>query len=149
MNEAITDTFHQHYSGRFYGILRWHQLDALWVQVKSQPEGWYIYFVGGIVPEHVVGAETVILFIQELDELLRQDHDHDYCGIVYADDLQYPKMIKVFDPNHLGFSCGSSGQPILPRWILSRILPELLEEVGPIPTNRKRWWQRFFPAHEW
>ncbi len=147
MNEVITDTFHPHYNGRFYGILRWNQLDALWAQVRLQPEGWYVYFVGGIVPDHLASAETVMMFIRELDELLRQDHEHDYCGIVYADDLQQPKMIKIFDPQHLGFSCGSSGKPVFPRWILTRILPELLEEVAPIPANRKRWWQRFFPAH--
>ena len=147
MNETSIPTFIQHYHGRFHGILRWHQLDALWARVKSQPEGWYIYFVGGIVPDHVANMETVTLFIQELDELLRQDHDHDYCGIVYADDLQHPQMIKIFDPHHLGFSCGSSGKPVFPRWILTRILPELLEENAPIPANRKRWWQRFFPTH--
>jgi hypothetical protein len=141
-----TADFYSHYRGRFYGVLQWTQLDKLWGQVTQQPEGWYIYFVGGSVPDHVATAETVILFIQELDQLLRVDHRYDYCGIVYADDMQHPKMIKIFDPNHLGASCGASGQAIFPRWILTRIPPKLLEEKAPIPANRQRWWQRFFPV---
>lgn len=141
----ITD-FHSHYRGRFYGILQWSQLDKLWEQVTQQPSGWYIYFVGGIVPDHLATPETLVLFIQELDQLLRADHHHDYCGIVYADDLQQPQMIKIFDPNHLGASCGMSGKTIFPRWILTQIPPQLLEEKAPIPANRQRWWQRFFPA---
>lgn len=146
MDEILED-FYSRYRGRFYGILRWPQLDTLWAHVTQQPTGWYIYFVGGIVPDHVATEETVITFVQELDQLLHAEHHHDYCGIVYTDNMQQPKMIKIFDPNHLGASCGASGQTILPRWILTQIPPKLLEEIAPIPANRQRWWQRFFPTH--
>jgi len=39
---------------------------------------------------------------------LRADHHESYCGIVYADDLDKPRLIKIYDPNNLGSSCGSS-----------------------------------------
>ena len=50
------------------------------------------------------------MFVTEIDRLLRQDHAEDYCGIVYADDLQQPRFIKIYDPNNLGVSCGYSSK---------------------------------------
>ncbi len=36
---------------------------------------------------------------------------YDYCGIVYADDSENPTLVKVYDLNNLGPSCGSCGYP--------------------------------------
>ena len=80
--------------------------------------------------------------ISEIDELLRAEHKEDYCGIVYADDLQNPTFIKIFDPNNLGVSCGFSDHPPLPGWVLSLSKPEDLPNAFPPPQNRRRWWQR-------
>jgi hypothetical protein len=145
MEPLAAISFKQHYQGAFTNMLRWHQLDQLWARVKAEPAGWYVYFVGKAVPLNPVDAETCHQFIDEIDQLLRHEHDYDYCGIVYADSPQNPILIKIFDPNHLGASCGSSGEVIPPGWILSRIPPEPIEHTLLIPENRKRWWQRLFP----
>ncbi|RKZ49899.1 MAG: hypothetical protein DRR16_07770 [Candidatus Parabeggiatoa sp. nov. 3] len=140
-------SFQQHYKGRFINMLRWHQLDELWDKVKAQPNGWYIYFVGETLPTAPADAETLNQFIQEVNQLLHQEHNYSYCGIVYADDKETPSMIKIFDPNNLGAACGSSGTVIPPRWLLTRISPEAIMDDAPTPANRKRWWQKLFPTH--
>ena len=137
-------SFQEHYKGRFINMLRWHQLNDLWKQVKAQPDGWYIYFVGETVPTMPVETIQLNQFIAEIDQLLRKEHDFDYCGIVYADDKETPAMIKIFDPNNLGMVCGSSDTPVPPRWLLTRIPPEAIVDNAPTPLNRKRWWQKLF-----
>jgi len=130
--------------GRFEGLLRWPQLDALWQRLKQGGEAWYFYQVGSALPEAPLAGAALEQAIDELDALLRRDHDHDYCGIVYADDPGQPTLVKVYDPNNLGSSCGSSGQRIPPRWILSLQRPEEIVDEAPLPGNRRRWWQRLF-----
>jgi len=143
--DSSTLLFQECYKGRFFNILHWPQLDDLWEKVKRQPNGWYIYFVGENLPTAPANHETLHQFIQEIDQLLRQEHDYDYCGIVYADNKEIPAMIKIFDPNNLGAVCGSSGSVVLPRWLLTRIPPETLVDDTQIPANRKRWWRKLFP----
>lgn len=139
------DPFYKAYKGEFSGILRWHQLDKLWSQmVKNKQNNWFIYAVGEQPPEHSVTVDGLQHFIHEVDELLRREHDEDYCGIVYADSCEEPTFIKIFDPNHLGTSCGSSGIPPLPGWILSTIKPVNLPSAFPQTGNRKRWWKSLF-----
>ena len=135
------------FRGSFTGILRWHQLDALWDLLRQQESSsWYIYAVGETPPEHPVSHDQLITFIDEIDQLLHQEHDHDYCGVVYADNPQDPVFIKIFDPNNLGVSCGFSDNPPLPGWILSHLKPIDLPTAFPPPGNRKRWWQRLFKS---
>lgn len=130
-------------NGRYSGVLRWHQLDAFWGVLRASADrGWYLYAVGEPVPQATASAEDVLHFIDEIDALLRREHDEDYCGIVYADDLSAPTLIKIFDPNNLGSSCGSSANPPPPGWILSLQQPENVVASAPLPNNRKRWWRR-------
>jgi hypothetical protein len=89
-------------------------------------------------------AESFERFISEADELLRRDHDEDYCGVVYVDDPASPTFVKIYDPNYLGSSCGSSGLRVLPGWTLSLVPPVDLPHALPQTGSRKRWWQRFF-----
>ncbi|WP_353571018.1 hypothetical protein [Candidatus Albibeggiatoa sp. nov. BB20] len=138
------DEFKTLYNGSFSSALRWPQLDALWEQVKIQPQYWYIYCVGESLPNQTATADTLLAFIQEIDKLLHQEHDYDYCGIVYADNLTQPSLIKIYDPSNLGASCGSSGQKVEPRWILSKIIPQQIQDDAPLPMNRKRWWSHLF-----
>ncbi len=140
-------SFQAHYRGRFINMLRWPQLSNLWEKVKEQPNGWYIYLVGEPVPTAPVEVASLNQFIQEVDKLLRKEHNYDYCGIVYADDKDNPSMIKVFDPNNLGAVCGSSGTVVPPRWILTRIPPEPIIDEAPLPKNRQRWWHFFKFGH--
>lgn len=150
MSATLTDvttkveetSFKQYLDGQFIGILRWHQLDALWETIQANDSGWYFYQVGSPVPDTPLHGKPLADAIAELDTLLRQEHDYDYCGIVYADNTEQPSLVKVYDPNSLGSSCGCGGVRIPPRWIISKIPPETIEDNAPTPNNRRRWWKR-------
>ena len=133
------------FRGSFTSALRWPQLDALWDKVRARPQGWFIYAIGERVPVAAADATDLLQFVDEIDELLRREHDEDYCGIVYADDPQSPSMVKIYDPHNLGVSCGYSNNPPLPGWVLSRIPPIDLEATRQT-AGRRRWWQRLFPG---
>lgn len=138
-------TFLAAFRGLFYGIRSWEQLDALWERLKADADGgWYLYAIGEAPPASPASAEQVNMFIAEMDKLLREEHDEDYCGIVYADDREQPRFVKIFDPNHLGTSCGSSKIPPLPGWTMSKLAPIDLPAALPQPGNRRRWWRRLF-----
>ena len=138
--------FMEKFQGRLIGILRWQQLDELWKTIQAgKTDDWYIYHIGEPPPLTVCKAEQLHRFIEEVDKLLRHDHQEDYCGIVYVDDKTTPGFVKVYDPNNLGHVCGSSGAPPpLPGWILSKLQPIDMEAAMPPPGNRKRWWQKIF-----
>jgi hypothetical protein len=132
------------FRGSFTSALRWHHLDALWERVRRDAaSGWYLYALGEAPPTTPATADMVLTFIDEIDKLLRQEHAENYCGIVYADDLEQPGFIKIYDPNNLGVSCGYSENPPLPGWVLSKIPPVDLPATV-VPKNRKRWWQALF-----
>jgi hypothetical protein len=134
----------QAFRGSFTSALRWHHLDDLWEVVRADAGGdWYLYAVGESPPALPSEAAQVVKFVDEIDRLLRAEHDENYCGIVYADDLKAPAMIKIYDPNNLGVSCGYSDNPPLPGWVMSKLKPvDLSAEL--LPNNRKRWWRRLF-----
>ncbi|OQX07834.1 MAG: hypothetical protein BWK73_27055 [Thiothrix lacustris] len=134
----------QTFRGSFMGVLRWHQLDQLWEQVLTDSPSWYVYAVGEEPPTQALSGDALRNVVQELDTLLRHEHAEDYCGIVYTDSMNHPTYIKVFDPNNLGSTCGSSGNPPLPGWILSHMQPINLPAALPQPGNRRRWWQKLF-----
>lgn len=134
--------FYLAFRGSFTSIMQWSQLDAFWDTLRARADaGWYVYCVGEPVPHHALNASQVQKFIQEVDTLLRRDHDESYCGIVYTDSKTDPTFVKIFDPNHLGASCGSSKNPPLPGWILSLLPPAHLESKRPLPEGRRRWWK--------
>jgi len=142
---AIGDgVFQERLTGAFSGIVTWAQLSELWSVVKQAPDGWYIYAIGETPPERPAKADALMAFIQEIDALLRKEHREEYCGIVYADNKAEPSFIKIFDPHHLGSSCGSSGVKTLPGWLLTRMRPDALHEDRPLPEGRKRWWRGLF-----
>lgn len=143
MNDSIV--FLDAFRGSFSGILRWPQLDEFWQRlIQDDNQDWYIYAVGETPPTEPANRKQLEHFITGINELLRKEHQEDYCGVVYADDLQHPAFIKIFDPNNLGVSCGFSEFPPLPGWILSVIQPTDLPSAIPQPGNRKRWWQKIF-----
>ncbi len=143
MDEEQKDPFRVAFKGRFDSILRWEQLDRLWDVLGQDAEGgWYIYAVGETPPSRPVSGELLRTFLSEIDQLLRREHDEDFCGIVYADSTETPQFVKIFDPDNLGVSCGFSDNPPLPGWILSKLPPVDLNRAAPLPGNRRRWWQR-------
>ncbi len=148
MHNAMTEqqlSFYTAFRGTFSGVLRWEQLTSLWERLRADTgSGWYLYAIGEQLPEECLSADALSHFITEVDELLRREHEEDYCGIVYVDDMQRPGFVKIFDPNNLGVSCGYSDNPPLPGWILSKLPPADLQAPLPQPANRRRWWQRLF-----
>ena len=87
----------EQFTGSFKSALRWHDLDRLWETLRRHNQGrWYLYQIGETPPEITSTHEDLDLFINEIDDLLHEEHDEDYCGIVYADNLQEPSMIKIF-----------------------------------------------------
>jgi hypothetical protein len=147
MQQAVAqqDDFLAAFRGSFTSALRWPQLDALWQRVRERAgAGWYLYAIGEPPPTGPSDEERVVRFIEEIDKLLRAEHKEDYCGIVYADDLQDPRFLKIYDPNNLGVSCGYSDNPPLPGWVMSLIPPVDLPAAQVVPTGRRRWWQRLF-----
>ena len=145
MELSVEQHFLEAFRGRFTSMMRWHHLDEFWDTLRQQADGhWYIYAVGEVPPEAASSSEQVLKFVDEIDVLLRKEHDEDYCGIVYADDKNQPAFIKIFDPNNLGVSCGFSDNPPLPGWVLSKVKPVALETALSPPNNRRRWWQKIF-----
>ena len=145
MNMNKDKTYLEVYNGQLFGIRKWEGLDALWEIVCGMADqDWYIYAIGEAPPGEAVSAEKLMQFIVQIDELLRREHDEDYCGIVYVDDKDEPGLIKIYDPNNLGMVCGSSDAPPLPGWTLSRYVPVDLPKAFPPPGNRRRWWRGLF-----
>jgi hypothetical protein len=90
----MSDAYLSAFKGSFTSALRWHQLDALWQAVRKQNDGeWFVYAVGETPPASATSSEQCDRFLSEIDQLLREEHDEEYCGIVYADNLQTPAFI--------------------------------------------------------
>lgn len=136
--------FDRQYNGLLYSVMRWDQLTAFWASIQADA-GWYLYAVGQNVPVAPSSVEKVQQFTSEIDALLRREHHEDYCAIVYADKLDQPSFIKIYDPNQLGSSCGSSAtkSKVLPGWIMSQVAPHELRIDGMVTGQRQRWWQTF------
>lgn len=144
MADHSTSAFRDAFRGRFENVLRWEQLDEFWKVMDRDAAGdWHIYAVGEEPPDRPASADQLRQFLAAIDQLLREEHAEDYCGIVFADSMQAPTFVKIFDPNNLGVSCGYSDNPPLPGWILSKLVPVDLEVPVALPGNRQRWWQRF------
>ena len=125
--------------------MKWDDLSALWQQVRLQKNSrWYIYAIGETLPQAPASDTQLEQFIDSIDHLLREEHEHDYCGIVYVDDATTPTFVKIYDPNNLGVVCGYSDNPPLPGWVMSQQAPIDLQQAFPPPANRKRWWRRIF-----
>jgi len=100
------------FRGSFIAALRWPQLDALWSELQQNgANDWFIYAIGEPPPESPATAQDLQRFLSEMAVFLRREHAEDYCGIVYADRLERPAMIKIYDPHNLGVSCGYSNNP--------------------------------------
>ena len=138
--------FQRLYTGRVWSVMAWDQLAAFWRRIDPAA-GWYLLAAGvaglqGASVTTVADEAAVRAFIEQIDSQLRNEHCESYCGIVYADDLENPRLIKIYDPNNLGSSCGSSKNPPGPGWIMSREFPDDVLSRHPVPESRKRWWQR-------
>lgn len=136
--------FEETLNGLLYGVLHWKQWETLCGQLRNSGQAWYFYAVGCGVPDAPLAGAALDKAIDEIDALLRREHEQTYLGIVYTDDLASPTLVKIYDPNHLGSSCGSCGYTIPPGWVLSQQAPQPIASDIPLPGNRRRWWQNLF-----
>ena len=140
-----SDAFLSALNGVLFSLMQWDQLTSFWQKIDPHA-GWFLYALGEAVPKEKADAAHVQQFIQNIDSLLHKEHDEDYCGIVYADDLDHPTFIKIYDPNHLGSSCGASKTTILPGWVMSQMPPTELTPSWIVPQSRKRWWEKLLSS---
>lgn len=143
--DAAQSPYRKTFNGSFSSLLQWDDLTTFWEHLLGDElADWYIYAVGEKPPTTTSSADDFQHFIAKIDALLRREHDERVCGIVYVDNQSSPSMIKIYDPNNLGVSCGSSETPPLPGWILSKEQPEDLQPTQHLPGNRKHWWEELF-----
>ena len=128
------------YQGPMSGVMRWEQLDTLWADLDSN-DGWYLYEIGTPIPDQPVKTKQLHEAIENIDAFLHQQHDSDYCGVVYVDRLTSPTLLKIYHPRKMGASCGSSGSTVLPKWTLSRHPPVDLLEWAVEKDRKPAWWK--------
>lgn len=78
MDKTEPEVFLARLRGKFYGMLQWTDLDALWARVKSGQ--WFFYQIGEVLPDTALSGDELAVRIDALDKLLRQDHDFHLCG---------------------------------------------------------------------
>ena len=136
--------FLDRYRGFLAGVKSWQDLDRLWSTIRQQDKSWYLYAIGENTPQSTASGSELEKFLVSIDQLLRREHDEDYCGIVYVDDPEQPRLVKIYDPNNLGVVCGFSENPPLPGWVMSQDRPDDLADAFPPPQGRRRWWRKLF-----
>ena len=129
----------QTFKGYFRGIKSWDDLSQFWDALRQHNQGqWYVYTTDGRPPATPLPAAELEQFIQLADKALRDNHEEDYCGIVYCDSVDEPTFIKIYDPNNLGVVCGFSDNAPLPKWVLSHIKPVDIEAATMPPSRWKK-----------
>jgi hypothetical protein len=129
-------------NGMLYGLMRWADWDRLREQMlKEAASRWFAYGVGAELPAGPMNPTALRVLLTEIDALLRRDHEENYLGIVYVDDPASPSLVKIYDPNNLGSTCGSIGYKVPPGWVLSLDPPTRIDAVVLLPGNRRRWWE--------
>jgi len=124
--------------GYFKGIRHWHELDTFWQHLETVNDGqWFVYDTQKLPPETPITTNDFSLFLKDINSLLHEQHQEDYCGIVYVDDINKPTFIKIYDPANLGVVCGYSDNPPLPGWILSKLAPCDLHPEKPTSFWKK------------
>ena len=118
--------FWQRYRGAFSGVLKWQDLENLWAGLKTAPESWHVFDPAMEAPATPLSNVDFLRFLDEAEVLINQRRDRPSCGSVYVDEMSEPTYIKVFDPLKMGTSCGGSHDPIMPRWIISKMVPDTL-----------------------
>ncbi len=126
------------FQGRFIGIMKWQDCDALLEKLSKNPaKDWYFYDTNSSAPQATIKADELTKALVSIHDIIKNQHQERYCGIVYVDDLESPSFVKIFHPNNLGKSCGSSENPPIPQWLLSKTKPpvDVLVKFAPKPEK--------------
>ncbi|MDC0390225.1 hypothetical protein OAM42_00050 [Candidatus Thioglobus sp.] len=123
--------YFQQFKGRFIGIMQLDDCDTLLQTLVNNPDDWFFYDTLKSMPSTALDASEFVDSIKQIKSIVNDEHDERYCGIVYADDLKNPTFIKIFHPKNLGKSCGSSENPPIPQWLISKEKPmDVVAEFG-------------------
>ncbi len=124
--------YFQKFKGRFMGVMQWDDCHNLLQVLHDNPKNWYVYDTLEMMPNSVMNADKFTDEITKIKTLIDDKHEEKYCGIVYTDDLKNPTFVKIFHPKNLGKSCGSSENPPMPQWLVSKEKPmDVVAEFGP------------------
>ena len=124
--------YFQQFKGRFLGVMQLDDCDALLQILIQNPDNWYVYDTLETMPSSTISADNFITKINNIKAIIDEDHDERYCGIVYVDDLKNPSFVKIFHPKNLGKTCGSSENPPMPQWLITKEKPmDVVVEFGP------------------
>lgn len=137
----MSSEFLQVFNGRMSGVLRWQQLESIWQNLNAD-QGWYLYETNASLPAEPIDAAALKSAIKEIDAFLHQQHDEDYCGVVYTDDINAPSLLKIYHPKKMGTSCGSGSATVLPKWTLSKMAPVDLLEWSLEKDQKPAWWKQ-------
>lgn len=135
----LPDTdFWRAFQGRFHGFPTWAMQDRFWPVLKQSGGDWYVFDLDrGSLPDSPASAAAFSALLTEAEEMFEPARSRSFAGVVFADDAENPGFVKLFDPWKMGASCGSSGERILPRWVLSRMKPDALPaEAEPVPAKK-------------
>lgn len=136
------NAFETKLNGTLYGLMQWSDWDRLHARLSKETTArWHVSAVGALAPAAPLDPAALRVLLAEITQLLRSDHREEYLGIVYVDDIGAPSLIKIYDPNNLGASCGSIGFKVPPGWVLSLDRPTSIQAPAPLPGNRRRWWE--------
>ncbi|MBF0214124.1 MAG: hypothetical protein HQM00_11285 [Magnetococcales bacterium] len=121
-SEAGNIPFHQRLEGRFDGMIRLVDVEALGGEVARR-DGWYLLEPRQPLPERSVGgAEAEAQLRSMVEEILREERGV-WSTMVYVQSAEDPWIVKVFHPRRAGCGCGGGGG-ILPWRVLTRFKPE-------------------------
>ncbi|CAB9539579.1 hypothetical protein BROOK1789B_713 [Bathymodiolus brooksi thiotrophic gill symbiont] len=132
------------FQDRFIGIMQWEDCHALFEKLSNNPNDWYLYNTSKVVPKTVVNANDFLNAINNIKKVIKSEHQERYCGIVYTNDLNNPDFVKIFHPNNLGKSCGSSENPPIPQWLLSKIKPIDIIKRFDLSPEKKGFISKYF-----
>ena len=139
--ETPVTAFESKLNGTLYGLMQWADWEQLQHRLRSEVSTrWYVTAAGAESPDAPLTPDALRQVVDAVAGLLKKDHLEDYLGIVYVDDVADPTLIKIYDPNNLGSSCGSIGYKVQPGWVLSLDPPVRVTTPVPLPGNRQRWW---------
>ncbi|CAC9580802.1 hypothetical protein [uncultured Gammaproteobacteria bacterium] len=132
------------FQDRFIGIMQWEDCHALFEKLSNNSNDWYLYNTSKVVPKTVVNANDFLNAINNIKKVIKSEHQERYCGIVYTNDLNNPDFVKIFHPNNLGKSCGSSENPPIPQWLLSKIKPIDIIKRFDFPPEKEGFISKYF-----
>ncbi len=137
MPELNKHIFIDKFHSRYQGIMHWDNFEDFWAKLKKNSQNWFYYDTKLQHPDKITA--NIANKLEEIYNIIKDLHKERYCGLIYVDCLDSPEFVKIFHPQDLGKSCGSSENPPLPRWLISKIAPIDIVKKLNNPDAKKHW----------